>query len=248
MYRVSYDLHIHSCLSPCGDEDMTPANIAAMAALKELQVIALTDHNSCGNCPAAAAEAERNGLVFLPGMELTTQEEVHVLCLFSELSQAMAFSAYVYGRLLPMENRPEIFGRQLVYNEQDELAGEERRMLAGSTDIPFLDAQGLAEDYGGLMIPAHIDKNANSLLHNLGFVPEGSRFSCVETARPERWEELAKSHRFLRGCRRICNSDAHYLGDIHEAEYFLEVRERSARGVLEALRGKNSGGALGKNS
>lgn len=105
MPEFAYDLHIHSCLSPCGDEDMTPANIVGMAALKGLDVIALTDHNSCKNCPAIMKAAQEYGISVIPGMELTTMEEVHVLCLFPELSRAMDFDAYVYERLLPFPNR-----------------------------------------------------------------------------------------------------------------------------------------------
>ena len=91
MAALYYDLHIHSCLSPCGSEDMTPYNIAAMAALKGLDVIAVTDHNSCKNCPAVLAAAKEYGVLALPGMELTTSEEVHAVCLFETLDAAMAF-------------------------------------------------------------------------------------------------------------------------------------------------------------
>ena len=112
--NLYYDLHIHSCLSPCGDQDMTPANIAGMAAIKGLDVIAVTDHNSCKNCPAVLAAAREYGVLAIPGMEICTQEEVHAVCLFSELEAAMDFDDYVYQRLLPVENRPDIFGKQEI--------------------------------------------------------------------------------------------------------------------------------------
>lgn len=97
--ELSYDLHIHSCLSPCGDDDMTPGNIVGMAAIKGLDVIAVTDHNSCRNCPAVLKLAEQYGVLAIPGMELTTAEEVHAVCLFSELSAAMEFDRFVYEKL-----------------------------------------------------------------------------------------------------------------------------------------------------
>ena len=123
MSMLYYDLHIHSCLSPCGDKDMTPANIAGMAAVKGLDVIALTDHNSCRNCPAAMRHAEDLGITLIPGMELTTSEEVHVVCLFPTLEAAMDFDQYVYLHLLPVKNRPDIFGEQLILDEKDQITG-----------------------------------------------------------------------------------------------------------------------------
>lgn len=103
MINLFYDLHIHSCLSPCGSDDMTPYNIAGMAALKGLDVIAVTDHNSCKNCPAVLAAAKEYGILAVPGMEINTSEEVHAVCLFKSLEKAMEFDAYVYGRLLPVK-------------------------------------------------------------------------------------------------------------------------------------------------
>ena len=116
--QLYYDLHLHSCLSPCGDNDMTPSNIAGMAALKGLDVIALTDHNSCRNCPALLRAAAHFGLVALPGMELCTMEEVHVLCLFANLNDALDFDAAVYSHILPIDNDEALFGQQLYYDER----------------------------------------------------------------------------------------------------------------------------------
>ena len=116
MPELNYDLHIHSCLSPCGDDDMTPANIVGMAMIKGLDLIAVTDHNSCKNCPAVLTMADAYGLTALPGMELTTSEEVHVVCLFADLKDALAFDEYVYSRLMPIPNNEKIFGKQQLYN------------------------------------------------------------------------------------------------------------------------------------
>ena len=129
MVTLTYDLHIHSCLSPCGDEDMTPGNIAGMAVVNGLDVIALTDHNSCKNCPAFMKIAADYGILALPGMELTTQEEAHVVCLLARLSDAMAFDAYVEKQLIPFPNNEEIFGRQIIRNEADEICGSVENLL-----------------------------------------------------------------------------------------------------------------------
>jgi predicted metal-dependent phosphoesterase TrpH len=125
MLKLSYDLHIHSCLSPCSDEDMTPANIVNMAKLLGLDVIAVTDHNSCRNCPAVYNYAQKNNILVIPGMELCTMEEVHVLCFFEELENAMAFDKYVYERLIKIPNNEMVFGRQEIYNEYDSKVAEQ---------------------------------------------------------------------------------------------------------------------------
>ena len=188
--KLYYDLHIHSCLSPCGDDDMLPSNIVGMAMLKGLDVIAVTDHCSCKNCPAVKALAENYGIVALFGMELTTSEEVHVLCLFDELEKAMSFGEYVSTKYLPVQNEPEIFGRQQIADEDDNIIGEEQTLLINATQIDFDEVFDLCERYGGVMIPAHIDKNANSLLANLGFIPNDSKFTCVELKHKGYYEEL----------------------------------------------------------
>lgn len=238
MLPLSYDLHLHSCLSPCGDEDMTPANIVGMAALKELDVIAVTDHNSCKNCPAVMKLAEAYGVLAIPGMELTTQEEIHVVCLFGELEAAMAFDAYVYQHLLPIPNREDIFGRQLIMDEEETVLGKVENLLINSTDIAFDSVYRLLEGYGGIMLPAHIEKNANSLLANLGFVPPDSQFRCFELKDLGKLSTVQEANPYLKKCKVITNSDAHYLEHIHEPVNFLHCKEKSTQGVLEALGGR----------
>lgn len=236
--KLSYDLHIHSCLSPCGDDDMLPSNIVGMAALKGLDVIAVTDHCSCKNCPAVAKLAEAYGVIALFGMELTTEEEVHVLCLFAELDAAMSFGEYVCTQYQGIMNNRDIFGKQQIVNEDDEIIGEEPVLLINATNIDFDKVYELTERYGGVMIPAHIDKKANSLLANLGFVPEDSRFPCFELKHIGYLDELRDKHPYLKKCRVITNSDAHYLEHINEPVNFIEVWERTAAAVIEALKRK----------
>jgi len=235
MASLYYDLHIHSCLSPCGSEDMTPYNIAGMAALKGLDVIAVTDHNSCKNCPAVLAAAKEYGLLAVPGMELTTSEEVHAVCLFGSLKTAMEFDAYVHDRLLPIKNREEIFGRQEIYGLDDCLAGTEELLLISATSISFEGLWELVRSFGGIMIPAHLDKPANSLISNLGFVPMDSRFTAAELHDMKRLHELKRRNPYLEQCRILSNSDAHYLEDIREPEFTIEVAQHTAEGVIRAL-------------
>jgi len=233
--KLSYDLHIHSCLSPCGDADMTPGNIVGMAAVKGLDVIAVTDHNACGNCAAAMALGEAYGVMVIPGMELNTQEEVHVVCLFPTLEQALEFEKYVYEKLQKIPNDPAIFGRQVLMNEDDEETGEEEFLLINATDISFDKVYETVRSFGGMMIPAHVDKSANSLLANLGFIPPDSRFVCAEVKDLSKLPVIREQHPYLENCHIITDSDAHYLEHIEEPIHFLEAEERSVEGVLRAL-------------
>ena len=233
---VTYDLHQHSCLSPCGDEEMTPANMVGMAVVKELDVIALTDHNTCKNCPAFLKVAEAYGVVALPGMELTTTEEVHVVCLFEHLEDAMAFDAYVYEHLLNIQNEESIFGAQLIMNEEDEVIGKVDKLLINATDIDFDAVAGLMERFHGIMIPAHLDKSTTSLISNLGFIPPDSDFRIAEIKDLKNLHRLQDKYPYLKDCMIISNSDAHYLPDIHEPIYTILVPELSVSGVFAALK------------
>lgn len=239
MISLSYDLHLHSCLSPCGDDDMTPANIVGMAAIKELDVIALTDHNSCKNCPAFLKLATEYGVLAIPGMELCTEEEVHVVCLFPTLEDALAFDDYVDTRVVPFPNNPDIFGKQEIYNEEDEVVGIMPNLLINATTIGFEEVYDVVERYHGVMIPAHIDKNANSMLSNLGFVPPDSKFTCYEVKDLTKVDALREQNPYLNQCKVITNSDAHYLEMINEPVNYIHVRERSVEAVLEALKKGN---------
>ena len=235
MPDLFYDLHIHSCLSPCGDDESTPANIAMLAKMLGLDVAALTDHNSCKNCPAFFEAAKAAELLPIAGMELTTQEEIHVLCLFPELDNAMEFDKYVHERIMPIKNKPEIYGNQLVKNSDDETVDIEDICLINATDIDFYSVKPLVKSYGGIMIPAHIDRKAFSLINSLGGVPSDAGFECVEIKYQEAVENLTAKYPYIGECGVIFDSDAHYLENISMPNNKLSVNEVSARGVLETL-------------
>ncbi len=235
MLSLTYDLHLHSCLSPCGDEEMTPANIAGMAAVLGLDVIALTDHNSSKNCPALMAAAKEYGVLAIPGMELTTAEEIHAVCLFARLEAALDFDQYVYQRLVPFPNKEEIFGRQLIYDCQDQICGTIPNLLINSTEISFEGLWELVRSFDGVMFPAHIDKSSTSLLSSLGMIPPDSKFTTAEVKDLKRLHQLKREHPYLEQCRIISNSDAHYLEHIHEPELTLLAEEKSAEAVIQTL-------------
>jgi 3',5'-nucleoside bisphosphate phosphatase len=235
MLRLSYDLHIHSCLSPCGEEDMTPSNIVGMATLKNLDVIAVTDHNTCKNCPAILRLADKNNITAIPGMELCTSEEVHVLCLFADLKDALRFDEYVYARLVKFHNAPAIFGKQEIYDEEDHILGTEPYLLINATEISFDELGKLMKEFNGIYIPAHMDKRSNSLLSNLGFIPPNADFKVAEVADIGVMEELKQSNPYLKQCNIITNSDAHELGRINEPVNLINCESRRTVDIMRAL-------------
>jgi PHP family Zn ribbon phosphoesterase len=236
-----YDLHIHSCLSPCGDNDATPADIAGLAAVLGLQIAALTDHNTCRNCSAFFAAAENYGILPIAGMELTTAEEIHVLCLFGELSAAMAFSDLVYDHLPKIENNAAVFGEQILCNADGEPAGTLSRCLINATDIGIYDVADRLKPYGGIMIPAHIERAAFSLIASLGYVPEDCGFSTVEIRSEAATDNLKSRYPYLNQCKIIHNSDAHRLEDLPAfPDSRIALSELSAKAVISVLKQKDN--------
>lgn len=236
MEKVYYDFHLHSCLSPCGDNDMTPANIAGMAFINGLNAIALTDHNTVKNCSALKNAAEQYNITVLYGMELTTDEEVHTVCLFPDEKSANEWNEYVYSRLQKIKNNPNIFGSQYIMNETDKILKEEEFLLINAVNISFEEVFAPVWELGGIAYPAHVDKNANSLISNLGFVPPDSTFKLAEVHDLSKLEPLTAAHPYFGGCEIISSSDAHYLPDINEAKNYIEVNDTSAESIIEYLR------------
>jgi PHP family Zn ribbon phosphoesterase len=236
--KLSYDLHIHSCLSPCGSDESLPSNIVGMAALKGLDVIAVCDHNSCGNCATVKKLGDAYGVLTIPGMELTTAEEVHVLCLFPNVKTAEDFSAYIHEHLMQIANNEKAFGKQQFVDEDDNITHNEPLLLINATDVGFDNVYSLVKSYHGIMIPAHIDKSSTSILANMGFIPPDSKFVCAEIRHTGLIDKLVSENNYLEKCNLISDSDAHYLEDINEPVNFLDVKEKSVDCILETLEEK----------
>ncbi len=234
MKRFYYDFHIHTALSPCGDDDNTPNNVVNMAMLNGLDVIAIADHNSCKNARAAMAVGEQVGVLVLPAMELTTSEEIHVLCLFSDVENAERFSEYVAEHSMPIENKVESFGNQFIMNEEDEILGQEKRLLIMASDIGIYDVKELVDSFGGIAIPAHVDREMGGAVMILGGLDDAMGFSTVEISgkAPEDFvEKHALSH-----YRTISDSDAHQLWKIAERKNFLELEELTRENIIRLLK------------
>lgn len=225
MRRIACDLHIHSCLSPCGDEDMTPCNIAGMAHLNGLQLVALTDHNSTKNCPAFEKACAEYGIETLCGMELTTAEEIHLVCLFESADKAAVFEEAMTGFRMRVKNRKEIFGEQSILNEKDEVIGEEPYLLPLATALSLEDAVALVREHGGVAYPAHIERESNGILAVLGAIPSELDFSVVECVDP-----LAKEGAEY---KKVVSSDAHRLWEMKDESNTLTLSDRGS--IKEAM-------------
>lgn len=236
MRRVYYDLHLHSCLSPCGDGDMTPYNLVNMAALNGLDVIALTDHNTCRNCPAALEAGRAAGVEVIPGVEVNTSEEIHAVCLFAELDAALAFGALVEKALPPIPNDPAVFGHQHLMDAEDEILGEFGPLLINACSLSIMELPALAEEYGGVCFPAHIDRSSYSVLSSLGAIPPECGFRTAEISRRGDEARLLAEHEILRSMLLLGSSDAHYLEDIAERGAWLFLEDAAPRTVVRALR------------
>ena len=236
MKEYFYDFHIHSCLSPCGDNDMTPNNLVGMAAVMGLDIIAITDHNSCKNAPAVLAVAEEAGILALPGMELCTAEEAHVVCLFETLEGAMEFDRYIYDTMPHIQNKPEIFGEQRVLDAEDRLVGALDDLLLVSSFVAVDDVKRLAEEYGGTAFPAHVDRDSYSVLAALGSIPPEGGYTVAEVTREADLEALLAQHPELRSMGIVRDSDSHYLDTLAGSQAkTIALPERTAKAVLAAL-------------
>lgn len=236
MSRYYYDLHMHSCLSPCADNDMTPANIAGMASLCGLQLAALTDHNSCGNCRSFVQACRQYGIVGVPGMELTTAEEIHLVCLFPTVEAAEGFSEAVREKRFPIRNKPAVFGNQLYMDAEDQVLGEEPNLLIPATKLDLEAGTALALAHGGAAFPAHIDRPSNGIIGILGALPEKPFFPTLELNDPKNRESYVKQYG-LKGRRLLCSSDAHRLESMRDASQWIELDDEpySSQKVRDSL-------------
>ena len=214
---IRADLHIHSCLSPCGDDAMTPSDLVGMSLLNGVDLIALTDHNSAKNCPAAKAAADEYGIGFIPGMEVTTAEDVHCVCLFPDLETALSFDSMIEKRIPFIKNKTEIFGNQWIISP-DGSQKQFDNLLITACDISIMELPGLVRSCGGICYPAHVDRPANGLLAVLGTWPEDLDVTAAEI-RFSIPEEVPHNMHIIQA------SDAHYLENLPDGGFPLHIEE-----------------------
>lgn len=221
------DLHLHSCLSPCGDLDNSPRAIARTAKARGMDMIALTDHNSALNTPAFAEACRIEGLAALFGMEVTTREELHVLCLFETADTALTFGEELYAALPDVPNDPARFGDQVYVDVDEVILGEIEKYLVSAASWSMEETLHACHGAGGLFIPAHIDRSMHSIASQLGFLPE-EPYDAVEVTKepcPVPTGSYVK----------ISDSDAHYLDDIATRSFEFHADTPTFTGLRSAL-------------
>ncbi len=220
----SADLQIHSCLSPCASLDCSPAKIVAAAVEKKLDIIALTDHNTAENCPVFAEiiEATPNISGFY-GAEVNSAEEIHLICLFGDVTIAVEFGNYITSHLPDEKNKPKFFGDQPVVDAEDNIVRIEDAFLAGATNLSINEIAKQVHERNGIIIASHIDRTINSLFSQLGVWPDNVKIDgCDLSFRGDekKWRIFVPENiPFIR------TSDAHYLEDIGKQSTQLDIKE-----------------------
>jgi hypothetical protein len=241
--ELKADLHVHTCLSPCADWEMSPRKIIRACRAAGLGLIAVCDHNSAENAGAVMSVGRRRGLAVLPGMEICSREEVHVLAIFGELEQALAMQERVYAHL-PGENRPDVFGHQIVATEADEVLAQNPRLLIGATALSLADIVRSTHALKGLSLAAHVDRPTNGIIQQLGFIPQGLDLDGVEVSHRISPAAAKSALPAIGNLPCLTFSDAHFLSDIGRAhtgflleaatfdELCLALKETRGRRVL----------------
>jgi len=225
--RARVDFHIHSCLSPCASLEMSPGAIVAEAKSAGLDCIALTDHGCVENLPAFHAACAEAGMPCLYGLEATSYEEVHTLCLFDQLEPAMEFGRKIYQSIIDFPNDPDRFGEQPIVTLDDEVTGFAEKLLFAATTISFFNLVPMALEAGALCIPSHIDRDYLGAISQLGFLPD-LPYDALEVTLPnpppgaEKWPVV----RF---------SDAHYLDHIGRRFTEIETEAFTVSALREAF-------------
>lgn len=235
------DLHVHTLLSPCGEIEMTPHHIMMTAKKYGIDIVAITDHNSSLNLPAALEAANRYGIKVFPGMEVESREEGHILVLFDTLKQLTTWQKIVDANLNGLKNNAKKLGAQFVVDADDEFVFEETRMLSGSLKLSAKEIVNEVNDLGGICIAAHIDRASFSLVGQLGFLPMDLAFIAAEISanglsklKDERFKIQAANLEF------ITNSDAHWMrGFIEGPKTKYVMKEASISELKLAIKGEN---------
>ncbi|GAB6099103.1 PHP domain-containing protein [Halanaerocella petrolearia] len=229
MEELTADLHLHTVLSPCGDLLMTPGNIIDHALEIGLDIIAITDHNSAENVEVAVQLAQNKPLTVVPGMEVTTVEEVHLICLFANIEQALEWQEIVYHALPDLKNNEEVFGPQIITDLNDQYVKKLDRLLLTATELTVSEVIKQVKKLDGIVIPAHVDKQNYSLLSNLGFIPSDLNLSTIEISPSINLEDAEARFQQLEDYAIITSSDAHYIEDIRQS---IKVKVKENR-ILE---------------
>jgi len=231
------DLHIHTCLSPCAELSMTPRGIVGKAASLGINIIAVCDHNSAENVSVTRDLALKKGIIVIPGMEINTSEEVHVLALFGDIEDVSKMQGVIYENLQPGENDEDTFGMQVVVNEVDEVLGFNKKLLIGATNLSVDKVVDLIHGFNGLAVASHIDRDGYGIIGQLGFIPAELGFDALEISRGISSDEARIRFASYRHLPWISSSDAHRLEDIGKRTTSLVMHHSTFKELRLALKG-----------
>lgn len=239
MKKFRADLHIHTVLSPCGDIDMSPVNIVSEAVRKGIDIIGITDHNTTRHCSIISRLAEEKGISVMQGAEVTTKEEVHCLTFFENTDALNRFQEFIDSSLPDIMNHPEIFGHQVQVDEKDIIIFEEPRLLISAISKSIEEIESFVHSLNGLFIPAHIDRQKNSIYSQLGILPENMIADGLEISKASSPEKFAKDHPEINCFSLIRSSDAHFLANIGTSYTVFNIEVPSFSEIKMALHGLN---------
>lgn len=233
------DLHIHTCLSPCADLDMSPYRIIEKAASLGLNIIAVCDHNSVENVEVTRRVAKERGINAIPGIEITTSEEIHIVGLLADINSALGLQDIIYENLQPGENNEEVFGYQVVVNEIDEVLGFNKRLLIGATRLSVTKIVETIHSFGGIAIAAHIDREGFGIIGQLGFIPSDLKLDALELSSRISTEVAREKFKEYSLIPWITSSDAHNLSDIGRVSTGLFMNHSTFDELCLTLQGVN---------
>lgn len=239
MRSFKADLHIHTVLSPCASLEMSPKNIVQKALEKDLDIIGITDHNSTRQCRVVMKEAKEKGLTVYPGVEVTTREEIHCLAFFGSLDETELFQEYLDENLPFIKNDPALFGYQVVVNENEEIIFEEEKLLVSALKTGIDQLEQVVHSLNGIFIPAHVNKCKDSILSQLGFIPEGLNADAFEITRHIDREVFLTKNKLSGSTAVLRNSDSHLLESIGDNTSSLEMESTDFSEFRMALKNQS---------
>ena len=239
MIEYRGDLHIHTVISPCGDLEMSPTNIVARAKEVGLNIIGIADHNCTKHAPLIRALAEKEGIFVLMGAEVTTREEAHCLTFFPDEDTLAQFQEYLEERLPHIPLIPDIFGYQVVVNEQEEILEELPYLLISGINASIEEVEQKVHRLGGLFIPAHMNRKRNSIISQLGFIPSDLHFDALEISKHITKAGFCQSYPYLDGNVFIQSSDSHYIDGIGSVWTSFFLNELTFDEIRQALQSEN---------
>lgn len=235
MANYKTDLHIHTVLSPCAGLDMSPVNIIKKAVAEKIEILGVTDHNTTLHSKIMCELGKKNGIWVIPGVEVTTAEEVHCLAFFENIGITNQFQQYLDKHLPVIMNIPKKFGYQVVVDEHEQIIKQEERLLITAINQSIDEVANKVHSLNGVFIPAHINRPANGILHQLGFIPEGLQYNALEVSSNSTKQELFAIHSELRHSSITQSSDAHNLSQVGATPCYINMENLDWKAFTTAL-------------